>query len=227
MTMRSLSLATPFSDRRSAGRLLGEALLPLAGDAPVVLGLPRGGVPVAYEVAKRLRAPLDLVMVRKIGAPGFRELAIGAVVDGEHPQIEINQALVEQLQPPPGWIDSEAREQFDEIERRRRRWRGDHAPVALQGRCTILVDDGVATGSSARAALKAIARQRPSKLLFAVPVAAAETVVALDPEVDEIVCLATPANFRSVGEHYLDFTQTTDEQVAELLELAAAQQGER
>lgn len=207
----------PFANRRAAGRLLADRLLKLKADHPLVLALPRGGVPVAYEVAEKLDAELDLLLVRKIGAPGHAEFGIGAVVDGENPQVVVNREVVDHLAIPPSYIDSESQNQLREIERRRREYLGSREPIPVAGRTVIVVDDGIATGSTVRAALRAIRQKRPAKLILAVPVGASDSLLALENECDEVVCLATPDPFYAVGGHYVDFRQTTDEEVRQLL----------
>jgi putative phosphoribosyl transferase len=206
-----------FADRADAGRQLAERLLELNLDDPVILALPRGGVPVALPVARALRAPLDLALVRKIGAPGHPEFGIGAVVDGANPQVVLNEEIVEQLNIPPGYIEQEGRRQLDEIERRRARYLGGRPPLDLAGRTVVVVDDGIATGGTVRAALGGIARARPARLIVAVPVAPRDAIAELKSRTDEIVCLSIPHPFHAVGQHYRDFAQTTDEEVVALL----------
>ncbi|MCF4996568.1 phosphoribosyltransferase [Pseudomonas syringae] len=206
-----------FKDRRQAGQRLVELLRPLVHEAPLILALPRGGVPVAYEIAKALNAPLDLLMVRKIGAPGNEEFGIGAVVDGADPHCVANQALMHQLNVTPEWFEAEKQVQLKEIRRRRAVYCGEVPPIPIGGREVVVVDDGVATGSTARAALSALAKSTPARLLFVAPVGAWESLEMLRPLVDDLVCPFTPAPFHSVGEHYQEFTQTSDEEVIELL----------
>ncbi len=206
-----------FADRRDAGRQLGVALRTYRDEQPLVLALPRGGVPVGYEVARELGAPLDVVFVRKIGAPGFPELGLGAVVDGAHPQIVVNEEVLRDVRPPPGYIEAEAQRQLAEIERRRRLYRGDRPAEPVENRTVIVVDDGIATGGSVRAVLRALAQARPRRRILAVPVAPRDTVEVLRREADELVCLHTPEPFYAVGAHYTDFEQTRDEEIQELL----------
>ena len=209
-----------FSDRPDAGRQLAQRLLHLLSRNPVILALPRGGVPVAFEVAEALKAPLDLLFVRKIGAPGHPELGLGAVVDGAHPQVVLNEDVVSHLEIPATYIEREARNQLREIERRRERYLGGRPPINVTNRTAIVVDDGIATGGTIKAALGGLQRVRPAHLVLAVPVAPAETINQLRSQADEIVCLATPYPFHSVGAHYLHFNQTSDAEVVELLEAA-------
>jgi len=209
-----------FWDRAEAGRQLAQHLMIYAAQRPVILALPRGGVPVAYEVAKALRAPLDLIFVRKIGAPGQAEFGLGAVVDGAHPQIVLNEDALDHVRVPPGYIEEETQRQLQEIERRREHYLAGRCPVDVAGRVAIVVDDGIATGGTVRAALKGLSRARPSRLILAVPVAPADTIERLRTEADEVVCLMTPEPFYAVGEHYDDFRQTSDREVTTLLDEA-------
>jgi putative phosphoribosyl transferase len=206
-----------FSDRHEAGRRLAAALAGFARTDPLVLALPRGGVPVAYEIAKALGAEMDLLFVRKIGAPGHAELGLGAIVDGAEPQLVLNEDIVRQLAPTPDYIRAEMRRQLGEIERRRKVYMGDTPPVEIGGRTVILVDDGIATGGTVKAALKGVRKNRPARLVLAVPVAPADSLAALAGECDKIVCLLQPEPFYAVGAHYADFTQTSDEDVIRLV----------
>ena len=208
----------PFADRRAAGRSLAKQLLKYKPQRPLVLALPRGGVPVAYEVAEELDADLDLLLVRKIGAPHHPEFGIGAVIDGDSPRILLNQDVVDQLSIPSGYIHNEAHHQLREIERRREQYLGGRRPIPVTGRTVIVIDDGIATGSTVRAALRAIRQKNPARLILAVPVGAPDSVLSLSSECDELVCLVTPDPFHAVGAHYDDFTQTTDEEVKQLLD---------
>lgn len=209
-----------FHDRREAGRLLASKLLHFAGRSPLILALPRGGVPVAFEVAKILNGELDLLIVRKLGAPGHPEFGIGAVVDGAHPQLVLNDAIVRQLAISPDYIRAEASRQIAEIERRRTLYRQGMPPLEPAGRTVIVVDDGIATGGTVRAALRGLRKAGPHHLVLAVPVAPPESIAELKAECDETVCLAMPEPFHAVGLHYDDFTQTSDEEVKALLEEA-------
>src|ERR1700730_16928729 len=211
-----------FADRRDAGRQLAAALLRFKDEHPVVLALPRGGVPVAFEVAQALGAPLDVALVRKIGAPGQSELGLGAVVDGKDPQMILNEEVVRLVRPQADYLQAEKARQVQELERGRWLYRGDRPAPGIESRTVIVVDDGMATGGSAKAVLHALSAQHAGKLVLAVPVAPAETLEALASDADEIVCLATPDPFFSVGQHYVDFAQTTDEAVVNLLERASA-----
>ena len=208
----------PFADRRAAGRLLAAQLLRFKPDHPLVLALPRGGVPVAYEVAEQLDADLDLLLVRKLGAPHHPEFGIGAVTDGDKPQILLNRDLVEQLSVPSGYIHNEAHHQLREIERRREQYLDGRRPVPVAGRTVVVIDDGIATGSTVRAALRVLRQKNPAKLILAVPVGAPDSMQSLRDECDEVVCLAAPDPFQAVGAHYVDFAQTTDEEVKQLLD---------
>src|SRR5712692_10273493 len=206
-----------FANRRSAGRQLGERLQHLRPEKPVVLALPRGGVPVGFEIAERLEAPLDVALVRKIGVPWQPELALGAVGDGAEPQVIINEALAADLAIDESYIAGETARQLKEIERRRRIYLGDRPPVSLTGRTVIIVDDGIATGSTVRAALCAVRKAGAGKIVLAVPVAPEDTIERLRAEVDEIVCVFSPSPFIAVGAHYDEFPQLTDADVVALL----------
>jgi putative phosphoribosyl transferase len=209
-----------FSNRQEAGRRLAAELARFKNAQPVILALPRGGVPVGFEIALALDAPLDVVLVRKIGAPGMSELAIGAIVDGEQLDKIIDSKLVTELAVAQRYLDAEIARQAAEIERRRRVYFKGRAPVTVAGRAALVVDDGIATGATMRAALRAIRRRGPAKLVLAVPVAPGHTIEALRPEVDEIVCLATPEEFYAIGQFYADFRQLDDEAVVTLLDRA-------
>ena len=214
-----------FSNRQEAGRRLAAELGRFKNAQPVILALPRGGVPVGFEIALALNAPLDVVLVRKIGAPGMSELAIGAIVDGEQLDKIIDSKLVAELAVPQSYLDAEIARQAAEIERRRRVYFKGRAPVTVAGRAALVVDDGIATGATMRAALRALRRRSPAKLVLAVPVAPEHTIAALRPEVDEIVCLATPEEFYAIGQFYTDFRQLDDEDVVTLLDRAHQRSG--
>lgn len=211
-----------FADRREAGRKLAAALGHLRDRDPVVLALVRGGLPVAYEVAQALSAPLDVVLVRKIGAPMQPELAIGAVVDGDRPEIVTNPHVMRMVGASRADVEAAAHRQLAEIERRRALYLGDRARAEVRGRTAIVVDDGVATGATTRAALHAVRRQQPARLVLAVPVAPADTIADLAADADEVVCLDTPEPFGAVGAFYQDFRQVSDDEVVELLDRARA-----
>ena len=206
-----------FADRRTAGRQLAARLHNLRQDEPMVLALPRGGVPVGFEVAQELDAPLDVLLVRKIGVPWQPELALGAVVDGADPQVLINEGLASELAIERSYIASETARQLSEIERRRRIYLGDRPPPALSGRTIIVVDDGIATGSTARAALRAVRKAGARRIVLAVPVAPEDTINQLRAEVDGIFCLLSPSPFIAVGAHYGEFPQLADADVIALL----------
>ncbi|MDF2689564.1 MAG: phosphoribosyltransferase [Microvirga sp.] len=209
-----------FRDRADAGQQLVPRLMAYAAQNPVVLALPRGGVPVAFEVARALRAPLDLIFVRKIGAPGHAEFGLGAVVDGAHPQVVLNEDALDHVRVPPGYIEEETQRQLKEIERRREHYLAGRRPVDVEGQVTIVVDDGIATGGTVRAALKGLSRARLARLILAVPVAPLDTIDRLRTEADEVICLMTPEPFYAVGEHFDDFRQTSDREVTTLLDEA-------
>jgi putative phosphoribosyl transferase len=211
-----------FRDRTEAGRLLAERLKPEYAGLPglLVLGLPRGGVPVAYELALALEAELDVLVVRKLGVPGHEELAMGALASGGvH---VLNEAVVEELGIDDETIADVVGAEHAELERRERAYRGNRAPVAANGRTVILADDGLATGSTMRAAALAVRAQRPARLVVAVPVAAGETCAELDAGVDEVICLLAPEPFYAVGTWYERFEQISDAEVRELLARAAS-----
>jgi putative phosphoribosyl transferase len=212
-----------FRDRREAGRLLAKRLIaqlsPRNVAPALVLALPRGGVPVAYEVALALDAPLDVFLVRKLGVPGHEELAMGAIASGG--VRVLNRNVVDALRVPEDLIDIVVAREEAELERRERAYRGDRLPPDVQDRTVFLVDDGLATGSTMRAAAAALRQQSPARLVVAVPVSSPETCEELRDEVDEIVCAETPRQFYAVGVWYEDFSQTTDEEVRDLLRLAA------
>jgi len=210
----------PFRDRTEAGRILAKMLSTYADRRDVVvLGLPRGGVPVAFEVAKSLHAPLDVFLVRKLGVPGQEELAMGAIASNG--VRVVNDEVVNALKIPPRVIDSVAAKEARELSRREQLYRTGRPTADVTGRTVILVDDGLATGSTMRAALAALRQKHPAKMIVAVPVAAVPTCEEFQSEADELVCLQSPEPFYSVGFWYDDFSQTTDEEIRELLERAA------
>lgn len=216
-----LTMFLPFADRQAAGKALARAVSLRHFPAPrVVLALPRGGVPVALEVARALDAPLDLVLVRKIGAPWQPELAVAAVVDGAEPEIVVDEETSALTGVDRAYIEAQAAQELREIERRRRVYLRGRAPLALEGVTTIVVDDGVATGTTVRAALRALRRRHPARLVLAVPVAPADTVSALRAEVDELICLAEPSPFHAIGLYYHDFHQVPDDEVLAALDAA-------
>jgi putative phosphoribosyl transferase len=209
-----------FRNRREAGQVLASLLAGYRGRSDiVVVGLPRGGIPVAYEIATALHAPLDVMVVRKLGVPGHEELAMGAIASGGV-QV-INEEVVRHLGLTPAVLASVAAIEQQELVRRERTYRGERPPVAVDGGTVILVDDGLATGSTMRAAVAALRRRQPGRIIVAVPTAAPETCEELKTEVDEIVCAMTPTPFYGVGEWYEHFDQTSDNEVRDLLERAA------
>jgi putative phosphoribosyl transferase len=207
--------APPFHDRKAAGAALGERLQAYRGTNPIVIGLPRGGVVVAAEVARVLDAELDVIVARKLGSPISTELAIGAVTpDGER---FLNEDVIRELDVSEPYIEAVTQVQQAEARRREARFRGDRPPLRLTGRTVILVDDGIATGATIRAAVRAARKQQPGKLVVAAPVGAPEACAALRTEADEVVCLHEPEYFGAVGSWYRHFEQTEDEEVERLL----------
>ncbi len=207
----------PFKNRSEAGRLLAAALAAYQDRAPIVLALPRGGVPVAAEVAAALKAPLDLVLVRKLGVPGQPELAMGAVADGASPVIVRNADIIRYAGVTEAEFNAICDKERAEIERRRNSYLGGRVPAVVSGRTVIVIDDGIATGATTRTALRALRAQGAKELVLAVPVAAKETIEELRAEADNIVCLEAPAWFQAVGAFYSDFRQVTDAEVVEIL----------
>ena len=217
-------MRTVFTNRDEAGRALAARLADEYLPGPiVVLALPRGGVPVAVHVAERLHAPLDLLLVRKIGAPWQRELAVAAVVDGDQPEVVIDEQMSEATGASRAYIDEQSQIEWREIERRRALYLPGRTPLPVQGATVIVVDDGIATGTTVRAALKALRRRGAARLVLAVPVAPHDTLTQLRQEVDRVVCLAEPYPFHAVGMHYQDFEQVSDDEV--IAALAAASPG--
>ena len=213
-------METTFPNRADAGRRLAEKLEQYAGrDDVIVLGLPRGGVPVAYEVAQRLGVPLDVFIVRKLGVPGFEELALGAIASGG--VRVLNDDVVRVLPNASELVESVTARETAELQRREQAYRDGRPPPELRGRVVILVDDGLATGATMRAAVAALRQLGAAKIVVAVPVGAADTCRELEEEVDEIVCAMAPEWFQAVGQFYEDFSQTSDDEVRELLARAA------
>ncbi|PHP66973.1 phosphoribosyltransferase [Zhengella mangrovi] len=210
-----------FSDRIDAGRRLAAALGPREPAGTVIFALPRGGVPVAAEIASATGAPMDLLFVRKIGAPGHEELALGAVVDGEAPDIAINEDVARYYGLGRAEVEAMAKPHLAEIERRRHLYLGGRAPLSARGRTAVVVDDGIATGASMLAALRALKHRHPAAVVLAVPVAPPDTLEQLRPLADEVVCLEVPANFLAVGAHYEAFPQVGDDEVVEIMRRVA------
>ncbi len=204
-----------FLDRTDAGKQLAQALRRMPLKDPVVLALPRGGVPVAVEVANALDAPLDLLFVRKIGAPYQPELALAAVAEGGF--VSVNDAMPEFGEATQDYIEQQTQHQLQEIARRRQLYLGGRPPLPLEGRTAVVVDDGIATGATVRAALELLRNKRPARIVLAVPVAPRRTLEELRPWADDIVCLETPSIFEAVGRHYHLFGQVEDEEVVERL----------
>lgn len=211
-----------FKDRDDAGEQLAQKLSSCERANPVVFALPRGGVPIAFKIAEALRAPLDVVLVRKIGAPQQKELAIGAVTDGDPPYVFIDRRLAAMLHVPDSYIEAETARQIAEIERRRALYRVVTPPLALEGRTAIVVDDGIATGATLRVALQVLRLRKPAEIVLAVPVAARDSLDTLRSQVDRVICLHTPDYFPGVGAFYRDFTQVDDSIVIDLLQRAKA-----
>jgi predicted phosphoribosyltransferase len=209
-----------FANRTEAGRQLAEKLEKYSGrDDVIVLGLPRGGVPVAYEVAKRLHTPLDVFIVRKLGVPGFEELAAGAIASGG--VRVLNQDVVRAIPYAEEAIEAVTAKETTELERREQIYREGRLPPELRDRTVILVDDGLATGATMRAAVKALRERGTAKIVVAVPVGPPDTCQEIAEQADETICLSTPVFFQAVGQYYEDFSQTSDEDVRELLSQAA------
>lgn len=205
-----------FKNRAEAGQKLAHALEQYMDQSPVVLALPRGGVPVGYEIARHLKAPLDVLLVRKIGAPMAEELAAGAVVDGAERQLVLNEEVIRHYDIPPAYIEHRAAQQLEEIERRRKLYT-NRPPVSVEGRTAIIVDDGIATGATVRAALAGLKMRNPERLILAVPLAPREVLEKLSDEADEVLCLATPSPFIAVGNFYQTFNQVDDREVIDFL----------
>ncbi len=206
-----------FVSREEAGQMLGRRLAELKNQSPCILALPRGGVPVAFAVAEELEAPLDLLLVHKIGAPFQPELALGAVVDGQSPEIILNEDLLGITGVSPSYIEHESAKQLKEIERRHALYLAGRPRLDISNRIAIVIDDGIATGATTRAALRAARRAQPKRLLLAVPVAPIDTLAELQGEANDILCLEAHERFGSVGSHYANFRQVGDDEVRELL----------
>jgi len=203
----------PFANRAEAGRKLAQALSQYKDQRPVILALPRGGVPVAAEVAAALEAPLDLVLVRKIGVPSQSELAMGAVVDGAHAIVVRNEDILRMVGIDEAEFKAVCEAELAEIERRRARYIGGRERADVAGRTAIVIDDGIATGATTRAALRAVRMRKPKRLVLAVPVAPTESLAALRAEVDDLVCLEDHDSFAAIGFYYRDFRQISDQEV--------------
>jgi len=216
-----MKLPMLFTDRREAGRVLADRLGRYAGPRTAILALPRGGIPVGYEVARALGAPLDVFVVRKLGVPGHEELAMGALASGD--VVMLDPELVRELRLTREEIDPVIERERRELDRRERLYRRGAPPPDVRDRTVILVDDGLATGSTMRAAIAALRKLGPARVVVAVPVAAPETCEAMDEIADDVVCAVTPEPFRAVGLWYEDFGQTTDQEVQDLLQAAQAE----
>lgn len=215
-----MSVTAQFQDRREAGRLLAAKLESHTGDPSLlVLALPRGGVPVGYEVALALNTPLDVFLVCKLGAPGYEELALGAISSGG--TRILNHEVIQHLGISERMIEAITSEKLQELERREKRFRGEREPAPIEGRTIILTDDGLATGASMRAAARALKTKRPKSIIVAVPIGSADTCNQIRAEADEVVCAMTPEPFYAVGAWYSDFMQIPDEEVRSLLDHAA------
>lgn len=213
-----------FRDRSDAGHRLAEKLIGVDTDNAVVIALPRGGVPVAAIVAEELGLPLDVILVRKVGAPQQPELAVGAVTDGDEMRLTVNRDIQAELGLSDEEIEELARRQLPEIERRCETYYKGRSPTPLSGKTVIVVDDGVATGATVNAALRLIRAQKPARLILALPVAPADAIARLEEHADTVICLQTPSPFYAVGAHYADFSQVSDEEVIALLEGAHARE---
>jgi putative phosphoribosyl transferase len=212
-------MAERWKDRRAAGRDLAVELRRFAGEHPVVLALPRGGVPVAFEVARALRAPLDILLVRKVGAPHQKEFGMGAVAEG--PIVLMDEELVRLVAPPPGYVEAETARELAEMARRREEYAGARHPVSVAGRTVLLIDDGIATGGTARAALRTLRQRGAARVVLAVPVGAPDSLESLQADADEVVALRAPEQMSAVGHFYADFSPTPDSEVTSLLRESA------
>ncbi|AZO16691.1 phosphoribosyltransferase [Mesorhizobium sp. M2A.F.Ca.ET.043.05.1.1] len=215
-----------FRDRQEAGQKLGASLDQLQLKDPIVLALPRGGVPVAAEIAKALKAPLDLVIVRKVGAPGNPELAVAAIVDGEPPDVVLNREIVEAYALDDGALRVLIAQERPELERRRAVYRGKDLPLSVTGKTVIIVDDGAATGTTMKVAIRALKRRSPRKIIVALPVAPVDTADELAQEAD-LICLNQPARFRALSYYYGNFPQLSDNEVLDIMALARGNADER
>lgn len=212
-----------FRNRKQAGELLAEEVARRAFPDPIVLGLPRGGVPVAAEVAAKLKAPLDIILVRKIGAPMQRELAVGAVVDGGAPEIVRNEELISLVGLTENEFQQEAKRQLEIIEERRKLWVAGRARIPVKGKTAIIVDDGIATGATVKASLHALKRQGPQRIVIATPVASRESLEELRRETDDVICLETPEYLGAIGFFYAEFSQVSDAEVSRILDSMSAE----
>ncbi len=212
-----------FRNRKQAGELLAEEVARRAFPDPIVLGLPRGGVPVAAEVAAKLKAPLDIILVRKIGAPMQRELAVGAVVDGGAPEIVRNEELISAIGLTEDQFQQEAKRQLEIIEERRKLWVAGRARIPVKGKTAIIVDDGIATGATVKASLHALKRQGPQRIVIATPVASRESLEELRRETDDVICLETPEYLGAIGFFYAEFSQVSDAEVSRILDSMSAE----
>ena len=215
-----------FADRRDAGRRLAHALSAIKLTDPIVLALPRGGVPVAVEVARALGAPLDLLLVRKIGAPDQRELAVAAIAEGPGGLV-LDAETMAASGASQDYVEREADRERSELARRRAAYLGGRAPLAVEGKTAVVVDDGIATGTTVRAALQALRARRPARVVLAVPVAPTRALLEIGPLVDDLVCLSEPPGFYAVGAHYDDFRQVSDDEVIAALSTASPATRER
>jgi len=213
-----------FKNRTQAGELLAKEVARHAFSAPVVLGLPRGGVPVAAKVAAKLNAPLDIILVRKIGAPMQRELAVGAVVDGDVPEIVRNEELISQIGLSENEFQQEAKRQLEIIEERRKLWVAGRSRIPVKGKTAIIVDDGIATGATVKASLHALKRQGPQRTVIATPVASRESIEELRREADDVICLEVPEYMGAIGFFYADFSQVSDAEVSRILDSMSAEE---
>lgn len=209
-----------FRDREDAGIRLALKLMKFKNENPLIIALPRGGVPVGYEIAKGLEAELDIIIVRKLGAPYNPELAVGALVEGEPPQVVRNENIIEYLGVTEEFLQESIKQQNEEIVRRQKLYREGKVITNPEDRTVILVDDGIATGATMKVALKGIKAKKPEKIIVAVPVGPPDVIHSLREEADEVICLNMPQYLYAIGEHYEDFSQTTDEEVVVLLSAA-------